>query len=119
MPPPGSGPKRTADGQPIINGKPGPKPFVVKPNVGRPPVAVAQPVSKQETQKKSAATKPVEQKSSKAPISKPVAGKSSGARQPKPKASAGKPTKKPVPAKKPLTKSSGRHSAELSRRKPR
>lgn len=34
MPPAGSGPKKTADGKP--GGKPGPKPFVVKPNVGKP-----------------------------------------------------------------------------------
>lgn len=37
LPPPGSGPKRTADGKPVAGAKPGPKPFVVKPNVGRPP----------------------------------------------------------------------------------
>ncbi|MFM8953708.1 MAG: hypothetical protein ACKOOF_11720 [Planctomycetaceae bacterium] len=35
LPPPGSGPKRTADGKPA-GGKPGPKPFVVKPNMGKP-----------------------------------------------------------------------------------
>jgi hypothetical protein len=34
MPPAGSGPKKTADGKP--GSKPGPKPFVVKPNVGKP-----------------------------------------------------------------------------------
>jgi endonuclease III len=34
MPPAGSGPKKTADGKP--GGKPGPKPFVVKPNMGKP-----------------------------------------------------------------------------------
>lgn len=39
LPPPGSGPKRTADGKPVAGSKPGPKPFVVKPNVGRPPPA--------------------------------------------------------------------------------
>ncbi len=121
LPPPGSGPKRTADGQPIINGKPGPKPFVVKPNVGRPPAAVAQPVSKPEPQKKLAAPKQAQQKPSKPPIRKPVSERPSGPRQSKPKSKAlpGKPTKKPVPVKKPLTKSSGKHSAELSRRKPR
>lgn len=36
LPPPGSGPKRTADGKPVAGAKPGPKPFVVKPNVGKP-----------------------------------------------------------------------------------
>jgi endonuclease III len=35
LPPPGSGPKRTADGK-TASGKPGPKPFVVKPNMGKP-----------------------------------------------------------------------------------
>jgi hypothetical protein len=35
LPPPGSGPKRTADGK-TTGGKSGPKPFVVKPNVGKP-----------------------------------------------------------------------------------
>jgi hypothetical protein len=35
MPPPGSGPKRTADGK-TASGKPGPKPFVVKPNMAKP-----------------------------------------------------------------------------------
>lgn len=47
LPPAGSGPKRPADGK---SGKPGPKPFVVKPNVGKPitikppaPPAAAQP----------------------------------------------------------------------------
>jgi hypothetical protein len=34
LPPPGSGPKRT-DGK-TASGKPGPKPFVVKPNIGKP-----------------------------------------------------------------------------------
>ncbi|NBV44071.1 MAG: hypothetical protein EBR86_00110 [Planctomycetia bacterium] len=43
LPPPGSGPKRTADGKPVVGAKPGPKPFVVKPNVGRPAPADAVP----------------------------------------------------------------------------
>lgn len=42
LPPPGSGPKRTADGK-TASGKPGPKPFVVKPNMGKPPASVAPP----------------------------------------------------------------------------
>jgi hypothetical protein len=36
LPPPGAGPKRAADGTPKAGGKTGPKPFVVKPNVGKP-----------------------------------------------------------------------------------
>lgn len=35
LPPPGAGPKRTADGK-TATGKTGPKPFVVKPNIGKP-----------------------------------------------------------------------------------
>jgi len=35
LPPPGSGPKRPGDGK-TAGGKPGPKPFVVKPNMGKP-----------------------------------------------------------------------------------
>ncbi|MGB8854384.1 MAG: hypothetical protein WCC69_12550 [Pirellulales bacterium] len=42
LPPPGSGPKRTADGK-TASGKPGPKPFVVKPNMGKPPASAAPP----------------------------------------------------------------------------
>jgi len=59
LPPPGSGPKRTADGK-TASGKPGPKPFVVKPNIGKPisinpppanPPAVAPPRGKPATGK--------------------------------------------------------------------
>jgi len=35
LPPPGAGPKRMADGK-TVSGKTGPKPFVVKPNIGKP-----------------------------------------------------------------------------------
>ena len=61
LPPPGAGPKRTADGKPIPGSKPGPKPFVVKPNAGRPitikPQAEAPP-AKPEAKKPAAAKKP-------------------------------------------------------------
>jgi hypothetical protein len=50
LPPPGAGPKRTADGK-TAGGKPGPKPFVVKPNIGKPltikpPAAAEKPPAK-------------------------------------------------------------------------
>lgn len=95
LPPPGSGPKRTADGKPVAGGKPGPKPFVVKPNVGKPitikpqlPEPPAPPV------KKSAEAKP--------------------AAKGKPAAAAKKPAK---PAGKPAA--GRKHSSQLAKRKPR
>ncbi|MCX7406074.1 MAG: hypothetical protein NT089_10150 [Planctomycetia bacterium] len=137
LPPPGSGPKRTADGKPIVGGKTGPKPFVVKPNMGKPP-AVKQP-----------AVLPVSEKS--APVKgrgAPLRGEAGGtARLPKaavpkrpvtksanantsgtPKRGAPKDRNKPKksgnkigPGKlKPAEKSSAkRHSIQLAKRKPR
>lgn len=102
LPPPGSGPKRTADGKPIPGTKPGPKPFVVKPNAGKPITIKPQPVAeaKPEPKKPAAAKKP------EAKAAKPAA---------KGKQAAAKPPKKPA-AK---AGSAGRHSAQLARRKPR
>lgn len=93
LPPAGSGPKRTADGKPIAGAKPGPKPFVVKPNVGKPITIKPQPVEPAPVVKKAAA----EQK---------PAAKGKAAAVPK------KPAK-PAVAKKPA------HSARLAKRKPR
>lgn len=108
LPPPGSGPKRTADGKPIPGTKPGPKPFVVKPNAGKPITIKPQPeaVAKPEPKKPAAAKKP------EAKAAKPAA---------KAKASAAKPPKKPAakPATGKSSASAGRHSAQLARRKPR
>jgi len=140
LPPPGSGPKRAADGSPVAGSKPGPKPFVVKPNVGRPitikpevaappvppqPVAPAKkvegtkkpPVAKPATPPKSAAKKPAGEKSP--PATKPLAEK--------PAADQGSaPAKRPSAAKdKGIKPAAGkgthndRHSDDLSRRKPR
>jgi hypothetical protein len=110
LPPPGSGPKRTADGKPIPGTKPGPKPFVVKPNAGKPitikPQPAAEAVAKPEPKKPAAAKK------TEAKAAKPAA---------KAKPPAAKPPKKPA-AKQATGKSSasaGRHSAQLARRKPR
>jgi len=110
LPPPGSGPKRTADGKPIPGTKPGPKPFVVKPNVGKPitirPPAEAPPPVKPEPKKPVASKKPVKPEP-------PVRGKD------RPE------TKKPAMAKSSAIKSGGkaaadkRHSSQLARRKPR
>jgi len=121
LPPPGSGPKRTADGKPIPGSKPGPKPFVVKPNVGKPitikPQFESEVSAKAEPKKASASKKP------EGKTVKPTAARK--AKQP------GKPPKKPVAAKGPTVAKSGtakggaakpaaaRHSAQLARRKPR
>jgi len=77
LPPPGSGPKRTADGKPVAGAKPGPKPFVVKPNVGRPPPveAVAPPPAPppRSDAKKPDGKKPTEGAKSQAGAAKPSA----------------------------------------------
>jgi hypothetical protein len=93
LPPPGAGPKRPGDGK-SGSGKPGPKPFVVKPNVGK-PITIKPQVSP-----------PLPEKPAKTePVKKPQAAA-------KPKESA-----KPKPASaKPAAK---RHSAHLAKRKPR
>lgn len=121
LPPPGSGPKRTADGKPIPGSKPGPKPFVVKPNVGKPitikPHVEVEATGKADLRKASAAKKPEAKAAKSPPVSKA-----------KP---AGKPPKKPAAAKGSTASKSGtakggvakpaaaRHSAQLARRKPR
>jgi hypothetical protein len=110
LPPPGSGPKRTADGKPVAGGKAGPKPFVVKPNVGKPitikPQAEPAPVKaeppKHAERKKAGDHKPAGSKSAKAGDARGAGGAKS-----KP---AGKPSK---PA------GGRRHSLQLAKRKPR
>jgi hypothetical protein len=120
LPPPGAGPKRAADGTAKAGGKTGPKPFVVKPNVGKPitikpqiaaptpepkPAAAkpaAKPVKKAETGGKSAAAK-----------KSPAGGKSVGDAKHKSKRPEGK-----TPAK--ASAAPGKsHSAQLAKRKPR
>lgn len=109
LPPPGSGPKRTADGKPIPGSKPGPKPFVVKPNAPKPltikPQVEAAPPVKPEP-KKPAAKKPAKPE--------PAARKKDdkAERRPAPgKPKAGKTAPKPA--------AGSRHSTQLARRKPR
>jgi len=122
LPPPGAGPKRAADGTAKAGGKAGPKPFVVKPNVGKPitikpqlaapaaePKPAAKPVKKPENGGKSAAAK-----------KSPPGGKAAGdAKHNKVKRSEGaKKTEGKTPAK--ASAASGKsHSAQLAKRKPR
>lgn len=149
MPPPGSGPKRAADGK---SGKSGPKPFVVKPQMRRPqpdgPEA-SQAEAKAEAApaaKKKDATKAVEKSvagKEKKPAEAKVAGKpaarASGPAKPAAKkggdakaagkaaaskASAAKPAKgkpavKAAAAKAAAAKSASGHARQLAKRKPR
>ena len=99
LPPPGSGPKRTADGKPVAGAKPGPKPFVVKPNVGR-PITIKPEVTP-----------------APAPAKKPTPGKEVPKAKPQP---SGKKPAKPAAAKDSAKRSGDRrHSAQLAKRKPR
>jgi len=93
LPPAGSGPKRTADGK-TASGKPGPKPFVVKPNIGK-PITIKPP------------SPPAPPAKAPAP---PAAKKPLPAKKPE------KPAKAARPAAKPNGK---RHSAQLAKKKPR
>lgn len=126
LPPPGSGPKRTADGKPIPGSKPGPKPFVVKPNVGKPitikPQVQAEVVAKAEPKKPSAPKKAEGKAAKSAPVPK---AKPAGKLPKKPSAPKGSPS---APKGSPSAKGGGgatkaapaaRHSAQLARRKPR
>lgn len=115
LPPPGSGPKRTADGKPVPGAKSGPKPFVVKPNVGK-PLTIKPPVAEPASSAAPAPKKPAA--TGKTEGGKPVGKKPGG------KESASKPLAKPAakPTKKAARTGSGaasRHSAQLAKRKPR
>lgn len=104
LPPPGSGPKRTPDGKPIgkaSTGK-GPKPFVVKPNIGK-PITIKPQISYERDPdpvkpEKSTSKKDKSKKESKA------------AKSSLPSVSKGE-KKKKIESK--------RHSLQLSKRKPR
>lgn len=107
LPPPGAGPKRP-DGK--GTGKPGPKPFVVKPNIGK-PITIKPP-------EPAAAAPPAPAKPPAKPADKPAA------REKKPAAM--KPAAKPArpPARKdgkPTPPAGGTkgHSRQLAKRKPR
>ncbi len=126
LPPPGAGPKRAADGTPKAGGKSGPKPFVVKPNVGK-PITIKPQLAAPATEAKPDAAKQVKKPdvSGKPPAAKkpPAAGKPAGdpkhkvkrpeVKRPEGKSLAGKP-----PAKS-QTASGKSHSAQLAKRKPR
>jgi endonuclease-3 len=75
LPPPGSGPKRAPDGTPVPGSKPGPKPFVVKPNVGRPitikPEMALPAPEPPPARGAEAAKKPADKPAAKAPVVKP------------------------------------------------
>jgi endonuclease-3 len=137
LPPPGSGPKRAADGTLVAGAKPGPKPFVVKPNVGRPitikpaepedaaAVAPAAPAKKSDAAKKATAGKaPAAPKGAEKPAAKKPAGseghksaeKSSDKSSEKGNAAAKSKGSKPA-ADRPSV--GDRHSDDLTRRKPR
>ncbi|MFM1996299.1 MAG: hypothetical protein RLZZ111_686 [Planctomycetota bacterium] len=112
LPPPGAGPKRAGDGGSKPGGKPGPKPFVVKPNVGK-PITIKPQVPPPPTveAKAAAASKPDPAKPAKKPAAagaKPASGKKPAPPVVKPKAK--------IPAKPAAGKS---HSAQLAKRKPR
>lgn len=97
QPPPGSGPKRDADGTPIGT-RSGPKPFVVKPNMAR-SITI-----KPELAAQRAAAEAAAKKSSMA----------------KPKADASKKAKpKPEKAAKADSKKGGSHTQKLAKKKPR
>lgn len=112
LPPPGAGPKRTADGKPIPGTKPGPKPFVVKPNAGKPitikPPVEAAPAPKPEARKPAPAKKPAKPADRK-PAAKKDAVKKDARATTKP--AGGKSSSKPA--------AGSRHTAQLARRKPR
>jgi hypothetical protein len=106
LPPPGSGPKRSAEG------KTGPKPFVVKPNVGKPitikpelarPQPPAAPPAKPAVPAQPAGTKSGTTKSTKPPAKPSGGGNSGGAVK---SGGGAKSTAKP-------------HSEQLTKRKPR
>ncbi len=78
QPPPGSGPKRDADGKPI-GPRSGPKPFVVKPNMARSITIKPELAAKREAAEKAAAEEAAKAGSSKAAAgadkAKPASGK--------------------------------------------
>lgn len=110
MPPPGSGPKRTADGKPVAGAKPGPKPFVVKPNVGKPITIKPQPPEPPPA--KPAPKKAASGKAADKPAAATGSGKSGG----KTAAKASSPKKAAKSAGKAASR---KHSSQLAKRKPR
>jgi len=137
LPPPGSGPKRAADGTPVPGAKPGPKPFVVKPNVGRPitikpespPPPAPEPVRKAEPPRKPAARSDAEKAASKSPpkrdgADKPGQAKAGHEKRPADKGASGKGSaaakpRPPAPPKGKKPAAGDRPADDLHRRKPR
>jgi len=113
LPPPGAGPKRAADGTTKAGGKTGPKPFVVKPNVGKPITINSQPTptAQPPASAKPNASKPAVTKSVKKPAAAkkpPISGKPAGNAKHK--------SKQPA---KPAAAAGKSHSVQLAKRKPR
>jgi endonuclease III len=109
MPPPGAGPKRTADGK---SGKSGPKPFVVKPNMARPLTIKPEtaPPAAEEAAKPSAKKAPAKKK--------PAASKSEVKKSPEKKTAAKKtPEKKPVAKKTAAKKTAAKKTTEKKAKK--
>ncbi len=143
LPPPGSGPKRTADGKPVAGAKPGPKPFVVKPNVGRPvppdavppppappapaPVPAKKPESKKPEAPKAAPAKPATKAPADRAAAKPVKekpaaekkGRADAGRKAEAKPAASRPPETKPPVKKSAAKAPTTVATQLTRRKPR
>ncbi|MFM8891781.1 MAG: hypothetical protein ACKOTB_09220 [Planctomycetia bacterium] len=114
LPPPGSGPKRTADGAAKPGGKPGPKPFVVKPNVGKPITVKPQAPPPAVESKPAAPVKPAATPNHSQAAQTPVAADASKKKRPP------SPAKPASGAKRKPVKSGGkRHSVQLAKRKPR
>jgi endonuclease III len=128
LPPPGAGPKRAADGTAKAGAKGGPKPFVVKPNIGKaitikpqaaapaadvkPAGAKAVPAKAAGGQKPAAAAKPAKKVAGNGKVPAAAAKKSPGSDA----------KHKPRPPARPASegKSTGKsHSSQLAKRKPR
>ena len=108
LPPPGAGPKRVGEGA----AKTGPKPFVVKPNVGK-PITIKPQLA---PEVKPSAAKPAPAKQAKKPESggKPAAG--NGKKSPP---AAGKSARDAKQKAKPPASAGKSHTAQLAKRKPR
>jgi hypothetical protein len=119
LPPPGAGPKKTGDAGAKAGGKTGPKPFVVKPNVGK-PITIKPPAAPAAEAKPPARKAEPPKPAGKQPPAKPSASKPSAAKKPPAAESKQQPKPKPKPAAKTPEKSSGKsHVAQLAKRKPR
>ena len=106
LPPPGAGPKRAGEGPP----KTGPKPFVVKPNVGK-PITIKPQVSPPAAEAKPAAAKQVKKPE--------TGGKPAGGNGKKSPPAAGKPARDAKPKAKPPAAAGKSHTSQLAKRKPR